>query len=65
MSENGVKKYVVRLSEAEREALEAFIRTGKRPAAQVLKPSLACSVARILLRPMSPRPARAGVTDGL
>jgi hypothetical protein len=35
------RKYVVRLSEAEREALEAFIRTGKRPAAQVLKPSLA------------------------
>jgi hypothetical protein len=43
MSENAVKKYMVRLSEAERETLEAFIRTGKRPAAQVLK-------ARILLK---------------
>ena len=43
MSENAVKKYVVRLSEAEREAFEAFVRTGKRPAAQVLK-------ARILLK---------------
>ena len=35
--------YIVRLSQAERETLEAFIRTGKRPAAQVLK-------ARILLK---------------
>jgi len=43
MSENAVKKYVVRLSEAERETLEAFVRTGKRPATQVLK-------ARILLK---------------
>lgn len=43
MSENAVKKHVVRLSEAERETLGAFIRTGKRPAAQVLK-------ARILLK---------------
>jgi hypothetical protein len=43
LSENVVKKYVVRLSEAERETLEAFVRTGKRPAAQVLK-------ARILLK---------------
>jgi Homeodomain-like domain len=43
MSENAVKKYVVRLSQAERETLEAFIRTGKRAAAQVLK-------ARILLK---------------
>jgi hypothetical protein len=37
MSENAVKKYIVRLSEAERETLEAFIRTGKRPSAQALK----------------------------
>jgi hypothetical protein len=43
MSENAVNKYVVRLSEAERETLEAFVRTGKRPAAQLLK-------ARILLK---------------
>lgn len=43
MSENVVKKYVVRLSGAERETLESFVRTGKRPAAQVLK-------ARILLK---------------
>jgi hypothetical protein len=43
MSESVVKEYVVRLSEAERETLEAFIRTGKSPAAQVLK-------ARILLK---------------
>jgi hypothetical protein len=37
MSENTVEKYIVRLSEAGRETLEAFIRTGKRPAAQVPK----------------------------
>ena len=43
MSEKAVKKYIIRLSGAERETLEAFIRTGKRPAAQVLK-------ARILLK---------------
>ena len=43
MAESVVKKYVVRLSQAERETLETFIRTGKRPAAQVLK-------ARILLK---------------
>src|ERR1700689_1913643 len=43
MSETAVKKYVVRLSEAERETLEAFVRTGKRRAAQLLK-------ARILLK---------------
>jgi hypothetical protein len=41
--ENGLRTYVVRLSEAEREALEAFIRTGRHPATQVLK-------ARILLK---------------
>jgi len=38
-----VKRYVVRLSAEERDTLEALIRTGKRPAAQVLK-------ARILLK---------------
>jgi hypothetical protein len=43
MSEHAVRKCIVRLSAAERETLEAFIRTGKRPAAQVLK-------ARILLK---------------
>jgi len=43
MPENEVKKYVVRLSEAERETLEALVRTGKHPAAQILK-------ARILLK---------------
>jgi hypothetical protein len=43
MSENAVKKYIVRLSEAERATLEALIRTGKRSAALVLK-------ARILLK---------------
>ena len=43
MPENAVKKYVVGLGEAEREALEAFIHTGKRPAARVLR-------ARILLK---------------
>jgi hypothetical protein len=37
MSENAVKKYIIRLSGAERETLEALIRTGKRSAAQVLK----------------------------
>jgi hypothetical protein len=29
MSENAVKKYIIRLSGAERETLDAFIRTGK------------------------------------
>ena len=41
--ENGVKKYVVRLSEAERELLCDLIHTGKRSAQQLLK-------ARILLK---------------
>jgi transposase len=43
MSEAAVKKYVVRLSAEEREALEALIRKGKAPARQMLK-------ARILLK---------------
>jgi transposase len=43
MQENGVKKYIVRLSAEEREALEAFIRKGNHPASLVLK-------ARILLK---------------
>ena len=42
-TEVAVKKYVVRLDEAERERLEALIHTGKRPVQQVLK-------ARILLK---------------
>jgi transposase len=41
--ENGVKKYIVRLSADEREALEALISKGKRPASLILK-------ARILLK---------------
>jgi len=43
MPEVAVKKYVVRLSPEEREALEALIHKGKRPASQILK-------ARILLK---------------
>jgi homeodomain-containing protein len=43
MPEVAVKKYVVRLSPDERETLEALIRKGKRPAAQILR-------ARILLK---------------
>src|SRR5467141_2987905 len=42
-SENSVKKYVVRLSEEERERLEALLRKGKSPAQRLLK-------ARILLK---------------
>lgn len=41
--QSAVKKYVVTLSEEERERLNSLIRTGKRPARQVLK-------ARILLK---------------
>jgi hypothetical protein len=33
MAGNAVKKYIARLSEAERETLEAFVRTRKHPAA--------------------------------
>ena len=43
MLDAGVKKYVVRLSAAERETLEALIRKGTHPASQLLK-------ARILLK---------------
>jgi hypothetical protein len=43
MSEVAVKKYIVRLSMAERATLEALISKGKHPAVQVLK-------ARILLK---------------
>jgi len=43
MPETEIKRYVVRLSADEREKLDSLIRTGKRPAAQVLK-------ARILLK---------------
>src|SRR5450755_482087 len=43
MPETEIKRYVVRLSADEREKLDTLIRTGKRPAAQVLK-------ARILLK---------------
>ena len=42
-SENSVKKYVVRLSEEEREQLERLLRKGKSPAQRLLK-------ARILLK---------------
>ena len=42
-TETDGKKYVVRLSEAERDHLNALIRTGKHPAHQFLK-------ARILLK---------------
>src|SRR5467141_4434073 len=42
-SENSVKKYVVRLSEEEREQLERLLRKGKSPARRLLK-------ARILLK---------------
>jgi poly-gamma-glutamate capsule biosynthesis protein CapA/YwtB (metallophosphatase superfamily) len=45
-----VKKYVVTLSETERERLNTLINTGKHPARQLTRPSLACSVARILLK---------------
>jgi hypothetical protein len=38
-----VKKYVVRLSESERERLDELVHTGKRPAQQIMK-------ARILLK---------------
>jgi len=48
--EIAVKKYVVRLSRAERERLERMIHSGKHPAQRLMKPSLACSVARILLK---------------
>lgn len=41
--ENSVKRYVVKLSEAEREQLEALLRKGKSPARRQLK-------ARILLK---------------
>jgi transposase len=43
MPENGCKKYVVRLSGEEREALEALIRKGRHGASQLLK-------ARVLLK---------------
>jgi hypothetical protein len=43
MSEAGVKKYVVRLSNDERATLEALISKGKHPAATIVK-------ARILLK---------------
>jgi len=43
MSEHAVRKCIVRLSAAERETLEAFIRTGKRPAAQVLKADISAA----------------------
>lgn len=42
-TETGGKKYIVRLSDAERDHLHALIRTGKHPAHQLLK-------ARILLK---------------
>ena len=43
MPENGIKKYIVRLSADERETLEALISKGNHPASQILK-------ARILLK---------------
>src|SRR5471032_2113178 len=43
MSETLVKKYIVRLSDDERSALEALISKGKHPAATILK-------ARVLLK---------------
>ena len=43
MSEAGVKKYIVRLSDDERSALEALISKGQHPAARIVK-------ARILLK---------------
>jgi hypothetical protein len=43
MSEAAVKKYIVRLSDDERSALEAPISKGKHPAATLLK-------ARVLLK---------------
>jgi transposase len=48
--QKAVKLYVVRLSTEEREQLTTLISVGKHPARQLTKPSLACSVARILLK---------------
>ena len=54
--EISVKKYVVRLSDEERERLEALIRKGKSPAQRLLK-------ARILLK-ADVSDAGAGWSDG-
>ena len=39
-----VKRYVMKLSEAERERLNTLIHAGKHPARQLTRPSLACSL---------------------
>jgi len=51
------KKYVVKLSDTERERLNTFDPSGKHPARQLTK-------ARILLKADGRRPARDGVTAG-
>ena len=53
-----VKKYIVTLSDAEREQLTALIHKGKHPAQKLLK-------ARILLKADASKVVKAGATAGL
>jgi hypothetical protein len=54
--EIAVKRYVVKLSDGERERLDTLIHAGKHPARQLMK-------ARILLK-ADASPAKDGVTAG-